>query len=142
MHRSSARAVQGIVQSFGPGDRVALMPDTGGGAPPNFEYGRADWLALVDSVGANDGRSNLGQALLWARRALDTVSTGAREIYLITDGQASAWQSTALRPSDDVVYVPVARVSPTGACASTSAAFCGGALAGRPGGAANSGRTS
>ncbi len=95
-----------IVESFGPGDRVALLPDTGGGAPPNFEYGRADWLALVDSVGAYDSRSNLGQALLWARRALDTVSTGAREIYLVTDGQASAWQSTALRPSDDVkIYV-------------------------------------
>jgi hypothetical protein len=95
-----------IVESFGPGDRVALLSDTGSAAPPNFEYGRADWLALIDSVSSHDGRSDLKSALLWAQRELDTVSTGAREIYLITDGQASAWQSAVGRPETDVrVYV-------------------------------------
>jgi hypothetical protein len=95
-----------IVESFGPGDRLAALSDTGGAAPANFQYGHADWLALIDSVSAGDGRSNLTEALLWARRTLDTVSTGAREVYLITDGQASAWQGAIARPDDDVkVYV-------------------------------------
>lgn len=95
-----------IVESFGPGDRLATLSDTGGAAPPHFAYGHADWLGLVDSVSARDGRSRLSDALLWARRALDTVKSGAREIYLITDGQASAWQGVPIRPDDDVkVYV-------------------------------------
>lgn len=97
---------RGIANSLGPGDRMALLPDTGGAAAPNFQYSHADWLALVDSVHAKNGRSNMGQALLWARRALDTVSTGTREIYLITDGQTSAWQTSTLRPGRDVrLYV-------------------------------------
>jgi hypothetical protein len=98
-----ARAVgRRIVATLGPGDRLAALPDTGGSAPPDFEYSHDGWNAQVDGFAVTDGQADLGAALAAARRALDTVSTGVREVYIVTDGQRSAWHTVPSREAADV----------------------------------------
>ena len=101
--RSLSRSV---VETLGPGDRLATIADTGGTALPDFEYSAADWHAQIDAINVGDGRANLGAALTQAVGILDTVTSGAREIYVITDGQLSSWATVPDELAQDIrLYV-------------------------------------
>lgn len=90
----AARGVaRGIMESFRPGDRVAFIADTGQTAPAHFLQSQTDWSAALDSAGAADGRAELGAAVETGLRLLDTLKSAAKELYVITDGQQSSWQS-------------------------------------------------
>jgi hypothetical protein len=95
-----------IVTSLHPGDRVALMPDTGASAGVSFLYGQKEWAGMVDRVGPTSGRADLGPAVDAALSTLDTIAVGSREIYLITDGQGTSWQKLPGRdPGDTRLFV-------------------------------------
>lgn len=95
-----------IVESFRPGDRVALIPDTGAVAGVGFLYGQKEWSDLVDKAAPTSGRADLGAAVDAALSTLDTIAVGSREVYLITDAQGTSWRELpAHEPGDTRIYV-------------------------------------
>lgn len=99
-----------IMESLGSGDRLATLPDTGGARAPIFMHDEEDWGGLVDSIRAKSGRADLGAALEAARAALDSMSVGSKELYVVTDGQRSSW-STLPQTMQSDVRVYIARVA-------------------------------
>jgi len=91
-----------IVGALARGDRLALMPDTGGTGEVHFLHTPEAWGAALDSALASDGRARLGAAVEAAYRVLDTVAAGSKELYVVTDGQASSWQVVPTRRPEGV----------------------------------------
>jgi hypothetical protein len=106
--RSDAAHTQAhrVIQSFGPGDRLALVPDTGAATGVRFLYGAGEWSDMLDSATVTSGRADLGAAIDAALAILDTVAVGSKEVYVVTDGQNAAWQRPPVRDPGTVrVYM-------------------------------------
>lgn len=90
-------AARKVLEGFEPGDRVALIlagADARDGADAAGAAPTTDLRAVADRIGAarlGYGRANLAAAL---RRAADRTrgNDGPRDVYVITDRQASSWQ--------------------------------------------------
>jgi hypothetical protein len=95
-----------IIETFGPGDRVAFVGDTGDVSGARFLYSSEEWAGVVDALAPGDGRANLGRAAMRSMKLLDTTASGSNELYVITDGQQSSWQEFPDSVPPDVrVYV-------------------------------------
>jgi hypothetical protein len=106
--RSDAAHTQAhrIISSLGPGDRLALLPDTGAVTGVKFLYDNKAWSDMLDSAGVASGRADLGRAIDAAVKILDTVTVGSKEVYVLTDGQSAAWQRPPVAdPAGARVYV-------------------------------------
>jgi len=98
---TARRAAEQILAMHREGDPIALL-FTGG--PPDPAQGRVhhshepirQWLAQAKP---SYERADLAARLLESRKLLDLAETNSKEIYVITDNQAAAWEG--LKPANE-----------------------------------------
>lgn len=88
----------------------------------------ADAHAAVEETDVSDARGDLSAALLRARRLLETSDLPRREIHLISDLQATAFDASEAAPAGDFPVVVYARDADTPANRALTSVTVGGGL--------------
>jgi len=93
----AVRAAEQILDELGDGDQVALWTTSGVRYPELGTFDRGhdkvrQLLSQIGQVGAAYERGDVGMLVQEARRQLAAATAANRQIFVITDNQAAAWQ--------------------------------------------------
>ncbi len=93
----AVRAAEQVLDELGDGDQVALWTTSGMRYPELGTFDRGhdkvrQLLAQIGQVGATYERGDVGMLVHEARRQLAAATAANRQIFVITDNQAAAWE--------------------------------------------------